>query len=42
MYDRLHGLYLDGRLDDAGLDNAVTKGWITADQADQIRQDKNA
>jgi hypothetical protein len=35
MYDRLHGLYLD--LDDAGLDNAVTKGWITADQADQIR-----
>jgi len=37
MYDRLLALYLSGRLSDAGLDSAVTKGWITAEQAAQIR-----
>lgn len=42
MYDRLRSLYLDGRLDDAGLNNAVSKGWITQAQADQIRVDKAA
>lgn len=42
MYERVRVLYFDGRLDDTGLDNAVTKGWITAEQADQIRADKNA
>lgn len=39
MYDRLRALYLDGRLDDAGLDNAVARRWITAAQAEQIRAD---
>ena len=39
MYERLRAMYLDGRLDDAGLDQAVTKGWITEAQADQIRAD---
>lgn len=42
MYDRLHALYLAGSLTDAQLDNAVTKGWITAAQAAQIRADKAA
>lgn len=42
MYDTLHRLYLAGSLSDAGLQNAVTKGWITQDQADQIRVDKAA
>jgi hypothetical protein len=42
MYDRLRTLYLAGSLSDAGLDNAVTKGWITQAQADQIRADKAA
>lgn len=42
MYDRLHYLYLSGQLSDAGLQNAVTKGWITQAQADQIRADKAA
>lgn len=37
MYERLKSLYLDGRLSDAGLDNAVTKGWITEGQAAEIR-----
>lgn len=42
MYDRLHSLYLSGRLTDAGLDNAVAKAWITQAEADQIRADKAA
>lgn len=42
MYDRLHALYLSGQLSDAGLQNAVAKGWITQAQADQIRADKAA
>ncbi len=42
MYDRLRSLYLSGRLDDAGLDAAVTRGWITAEQAETIRADKAA
>lgn len=37
MYDRLLELYCSGRLNDAGLDTAVTKNWITAVQAAQIR-----
>lgn len=40
MYATLHRLYLAGSLTDAGLDNAVTKKWITQAQADQIRADK--
>ena len=40
MYEKLRDLYLSGRLNDAGLDNAVARGWITQEQADQIRADK--
>jgi hypothetical protein len=42
MYDNLRRLYLAGSLTDAGLQNAVTKKWITQAQADQIRADKAA
>lgn len=42
MFERLKGLYLTGRLDDAGLDNAVTRGWITDQQAADIRAAKAA
>lgn len=42
MYDYLRRLYLSGALSDAGLQNAVTKGWITQEQADQIRADKES
>jgi len=37
MYERLCVLYHDGRLDDAGLDAAVGRGWVTQEQADEIR-----
>lgn len=37
MFERLKALYLAGRLDDAGLDRAVARGWITAEQAEAIR-----
>lgn len=36
MFDRLSAMYADGRLDAAGLDRAVTKGWITVEQRDAI------
>lgn len=42
MYERLKALYLTGQLSDAGLNNAVTKGWITQAQADEIRAAKAA
>lgn len=40
MYERLERLYLGGRLTDTQLDNAVLKGWITAEQAEEIRTEK--
>ena len=40
MYERLKRLYLEGRLTDAQLDNAVLKGWITSEQAQKIRDAK--
>lgn len=42
MYATLLNLYMTGRLNETGLDNAVTKGWITADEAAQIRAAKAA
>jgi uncharacterized XkdX family phage protein len=36
MYERIKRLYLAGRLDADGVRNAVTKGWITAEQAEEI------
>lgn len=41
MYDYLFGMYMRGTLTDAALDAAVTKGWVTADEAAQIRAAKN-
>ena len=40
MYERLKRLYLEGRLTDAQLDKAVLKGWITSEQAQEIRDAK--
>lgn len=37
MRERVAALYDAGRLTDAGLDNAAARGWITADDAEQIR-----
>lgn len=36
MFERLQSLYLAGRIGRAQLATAVTRGWITADQADEI------
>lgn len=40
MYNRLKKLYLAGRLNDVGLENAVTRGWITEDQKAEIIEAK--
>lgn len=36
MFERLRQLYLAERLDESGLAAAVTRGWITQDEADII------
>lgn len=36
MFDLLASMYRSGQIDKAGLDKAVTLGWITADQEQQI------
>lgn len=36
MFERLKRLYNAGKLDAAAIMNAVTRGWITAEQANQI------
>lgn len=42
MYTLIRSYYLSGRWTDAQLDAAVAKGYITAEQAAQIRADKAA
>lgn len=41
MLETLKRLYKSGRLDDEGLQSAVLKGWITAEQAEEIKLIKN-
>lgn len=36
MFERLRRLYREGRLTVEGLQNAVLKGWITAEEMDLI------
>lgn len=36
MYNRLKRLYCEGRLKDEGLQEAVTRGWITDEQRQEI------
>ena len=40
MYNRLKRLYLDGKLTDVGLDNAVLLKLLTQEQADEIKVSK--
>lgn len=40
MYETLKRLYRERGLTDAQLANAVKKGWITAEQAQEIMGDK--
>jgi hypothetical protein len=32
MFETLKRLYLEGKIDEVKLDNAVNKGWITVEQ----------
>lgn len=36
MFERLKRLYNEGKIDEAGLQAAVEKGWITAEQKQEI------
>lgn len=36
MFERIKRLYDTGKLNEAGIQNAVLKGWITAEQAQII------
>lgn len=36
MYERLKRLYRNGEINKSGLEKAVTKGWITKEQMDEI------
>lgn len=36
MFERLKRLYNERKLDEAGICNAVAKGWLTEEQADEI------
>ena len=36
MFERLKRLYNEGKIDEAGLQAAVEKGWITAEQKAEI------
>lgn len=40
MYNKLKRMYLEGRLDEGMLSNAVKKGWITESQKEEIIQAK--
>lgn len=39
MFERLRSLFVDGRLDSDGLNAAVSRGWITEVQAQEIRDE---
>ena len=36
MFERLKRLYRNGKINENGLEKAVTKGWITKEQMDEI------
>ncbi len=39
MYESVRRLYLEGRISEAGLNNAVTRGWITPEEKTTIMQE---
>ena len=36
MFERLKRLFNEGKIDEAGIRNAITKGWLTEEQANEI------
>ena len=41
MFERLKRLFESGQLDKKAVENAVAKGWISQEQADEITTPKN-
>lgn len=41
MYHTLYRLYIEGRLTEIGLTNAVSKGWIVEEQKQEIIASKS-
>ena len=41
-YERLYEMYKNEKINDKGLANAVTRGWITQAEADIIKAAKTA
>lgn len=41
MLERIKKLYLSGQLDENGLARAVTRKWITEEQAEEIKNIKS-
>lgn len=40
MYETVKRIYLNGKIDETGLDRAVTLGWITEEQKQEIIDSK--
>lgn len=36
MYATVRRLYQEGKIDESGLDNAITRGWITSEEKKKI------
>lgn len=39
MYDKLKNLYIQGKLTENGLNEAVRKGWITEEEKEMITRE---
>lgn len=40
MYVTVRRLYLTGKIDESGLDNAIKRGWITSEEKKKIMAEK--
>ncbi len=40
MYATVKRLYLQGKINEAGLDNAIKRGWITREEKAEIMAEK--
>lgn len=40
MYVTVRRLYLTGKIDESGLDNAIKKSWITSEEKKKIMAEK--
>lgn len=40
MYATVRRLYLQNKIDESGLDNAIKKGWITPEEKKKIMAEK--